>query len=291
MKIQVAAVNAKIVLGRKGCDENLLVAEQYIKESVARSAQIICFPETFPGPTIEPFEGFSPHAFMSQMAREKNVYLVYGLAERVDPASDAAHYITECLVDNSGKLVGKYHRCCPPGPWRYKGGNFWDVNYVAADELPVFETDLGRIAMLVCSEVYMPELSRCMAIQGAEITFLPAGRVKGKSAQLYDTWKTLIKARAFENIMYTVTCQNVQTDERALAMICAPDELVACTDKEGVIVAQCDLDRVREMRLASDYEDFEAISAAYGTKTGTLREWRRPKIYLDILGMTSVESK
>ena len=287
MKVQIAAVNSFISLDR--LDDNLQRAEEYVNEAKARAAQIICFPETFPGPTKEPFGDFSPHAFMSDLAKRKGIYIVYGLIQRVDSNSDNAHYVSEILLSETGKRIGEYHRTSPPGPWRYKGGKFWNANYVGANELPVFDTDLGRIGMLVCSEVYIPELSRCLAIKGAEMVFLPAGRLKGVRGQLYDTWKTLIMARAFENLMYTITCQNIQSDERALAMICGPDELVTISDKEGIIMAQADIARVREMRMGTDYEDYDTADASFGTKLGTLREWRRPEIYMDILSQKAVD--
>lgn len=281
MKVRVAAVNTMIDEGPDRNKINLERAYNYLSEAVSKGAEIVCFPETYPGPWREPFDGFSPHAAMADMAKEKNVYLIYGLAERINPESADAHYITECFVGPDGKLIGKYHRCCPPGPWIYKGGDFWDVNYTGGNSLPVFDTDLGRIGILVCSEVYMPELSRCMAIQGAEITFLPAGIKKGSQNELFDTWKVLIQARAFENLMYTVTAQNLRKeDDPGMAMICAPEYLAAFSDKEGVVVETCDLDRVKQLREGTDKY---VSDDCYRTKAGVIREWRRPEVYGEIL--------
>ena len=280
IKVSVAAVSVKIVEGPGNEEINMSKASDYLDIAKSKGAQIVCFPETYPGPWRMPFNDFSPHAAMSDMAKQKDLYIIYGLAERVNPNSDAQHYVTECLVAPDGKLVGKYNRCCPRGPWIYKGGNFWDINYKEGNELPVFDTDIGKIGMLVCSEVYVPELSRCMAIQGAHITFLPSGIKKGHQEELYDSWKLLIQARAMENLMYTVTCQNIRREERGLTMICSPEKTLQCSEEEGVVVDVVDLDRVNEIRAATD---LYGSPTNYGTKAGTLREWRRPKLYGDIL--------
>ncbi len=96
-------------------------------------------------------------------------------------------------------LVGRYNRTIPKGPWIYKGGRFWDYDYQEADDVPVFDTPFGKVGILICSEVYSPELSRLLALKGAEIIFLPAGVCK---YELHETWRNLIWSRAIENLAY-----------------------------------------------------------------------------------------
>jgi len=217
---------------------------------------------------------------MAAMAKSKHVYLIYGASEKIDEA-DTQHTISEFFLGPDGKLIGRYDRCCPPGPWLYKQGSAWDTNYTGQKNLPVFQTELGKIAILVCSEVYMPELSRAMAIQGAEITFLPAGVKKGAMNEMCSTWRTLIQARAYENQMYTVTCNNLmEVGEVGLAQICSPEYEAGYLSSEGVLCVPAYLDRVRDLRNSSD-EYFN--DKMFATKPGTLRDWRRPEVYGDIL--------
>ncbi len=222
---------------------------------------------------MEPQE-FLPHDAMSAMAKENDIYLVYGLGERLDPNSPAAHHITECLVGPDGKLIGKYYRCTPLGPWRYGDDRFWKLNYVSHNKIPVFDTDLGKIGMLICSEVFVPEMSRALAVQGAEIAFMPNGIPHDR---LHENWLTLLKARAIENLMYAVTCRNILANERGLAMIASPEGDSVSSGAAGVIVMACDLDRLRQMRTGTD--NLDNVEECYRSKPGILREWLRPEVY------------
>jgi 5-aminopentanamidase len=77
---------------------------------------------------------------------------------------------------------------------------------VPGNGFPVFETDHGKVGLAMCSEVYMPEVARALALRGAELIFMPAGRDKRR---LWATWRTLIWARAIENLAIVVTTQNL----------------------------------------------------------------------------------
>ncbi|MGB9867098.1 MAG: carbon-nitrogen hydrolase family protein [Bacillota bacterium] len=275
MKVKVAVVQTRLHEGERCNQVNMERAMSYLDQAVRQGAQLVCFPETFPGPWKEPLD-FCPHLELAQAAKEKGVYLIYGTAERAEKAPDR-HYIVEVLVGPNGETVGKYRRTSPPGPWIYRRSRLWDLNYLEADELPVFKTDLGVIGILVCSEVYVPELSRVLALKGAEIVFYPAGIYK---AQLYDTWRLLIHARAIENLMYTATSQNILGTERGLAMIAGPEKVLAESDEEGVVCAVLDLDRIGEMREA---QDAYVLPMPYATKPGLLKYWRRPQLYGDLV--------
>ncbi|MBR3640659.1 MAG: carbon-nitrogen hydrolase family protein [Oscillibacter sp.] len=276
MSIRIASVQTLL---EKTDEGNLAKASKYLDQAVAQGADIVCFPETFPGPWRRPSK-FSCHAEMAALAKSRSVYMIYGTSEKLDEA-DTKHTISLFLLGPDGKLIGRYDRCCPPGPWLYKQGALWDVNYVGQNQLPVFETELGKIGLLVCSEVYMPELSRALAIKGAEITFLPAGIKKGPGNQWYNTWRTLMQARASENLMYTITCNNLQTpNEIGLNVICSPENELGYLATEGVLCVTADLDRVRLLR---DSSDNYFADDPFLTKPGTLREWRRPEVYSDVL--------
>ncbi len=69
----------------------------------------------------------------------------------------------------------------------------------------------------------MPEVARALALRGAELIFMPAGKDK---KTLWATWRTLIWARAIENLAIVVTTQNLfDHAERGLAMMAALERL------------------------------------------------------------------
>ena len=50
-------------------------------------------------------------------------------------------------------------------------------------DYPVFETRFGTVGLAMCSEVYMPEVSRALALRGAELISMPAGMNKQRLSQ------------------------------------------------------------------------------------------------------------
>jgi predicted amidohydrolase len=274
MKVKVAAVQTKTYLEADGVKKNFEGAWGYVAEAAGRGAKFVCFPETFPGPWKMPFE-YSPVGQLEEMASKHGVYIVAG-ANCAVPGRPDKGYCSEVLVGPEG-LIGRYNRTIPKGPWIYKGGRFWDFDYQEADELPVFETPFGKVGLLICSEVYSPELSRIVALKGAEIIFLPAGICK---YELHETWRNLIWARAIENLAYTVTCQNILGAEHGLAMICSPEEILLESTKPGIFIAECDLDRIRWLR---EERDQYGPPLPFNTKPGVLRDWRRPELFKENL--------
>jgi len=120
----------------------------------------------------------------------------------------------------------------------------------------------------------MVEVCRILALKGAELIFLPAGVPKGP---MWETWRTLIFARAIENLCFTATCQNLfQPDDQGLAMICSPEHVLAESTDAGVLIADCDLDRLRQLRETDDSWDFPGIKHC---KPGIFKQWYRPELH------------
>lgn len=256
----------------KNGPQNITGALRYIENAAAQGAQILCLPETYPGPWTTPLD-YDALPALCQAARENNIYVAAGLIEPV-PAEPERYYTSHLLISARGQVVGKYRRTTPTGPWLYRGSFFWDFDWQEADELPVFETPWGVVGFAICSEVYMPELCRILALKGAELIFLPAGVPKGS---LWETWRTLIFARAIENLCFTATCQNLFTpSDLGLAMICSPEKIMVESTAAGVFVADCDLDRLRLLRETEDSWHFPGIKHC---KSGIFKQWYRPELH------------
>jgi predicted amidohydrolase len=274
LKVRVAVVQTLTVRESEG-RTNTARAFEYIDEAAERGAQVVCFPESYPGPWQAPIK-YSPFQELSKKAKEKEVYVIAGSAE---DAGDKRVHATLLFIGPKGELVGTYRRTTPAGPWIYANEPPWSYNYKEANDIPIFETEFGKVGLLMCSEVYVPELSRILAIRGAEIVFMPAGTPKGR---LWHTWKNLIWSRAIENLMYTATCQNIfdPQKEDGLAMVAGPEEIVLESKQPGIFVAELDLDRIQWLRETSDgFPD-----QGWRTKPGVLKEWRRPELYRKVLG-------
>ena len=182
--VKVAAVHHR-PSGQKSAQANLDQFATWIDEAGRNEADIICLPEaiTLIGrgadylANTEPIPGPSTE-FLGKVAKRNNAYLVAGLLERDGKAA----YNTSVLIGRDGKLIGKYRKVCLPTS-EYNGG------LAAGGEYPVFDTDFGRIGMMICWDVSYPEVSRELAAAGAEMILMP----------IWGGNETLCRARAIEN--------------------------------------------------------------------------------------------
>jgi predicted amidohydrolase len=161
-----------------------------VEQAAARGADIVCLPEgitaagnglsyaqaaeAVPGPTTE---------FLGDLARRLKVWIVAGLYER----SGARLYNTAVLVGRDGRLVGRYRKMSLPDE-EIEGG------ITPGSETPVFETDFGRVGLMICWDSSYPEVAHALAARGAEVILMPiAGGVE-----------SLVQARAVENQVHVV---------------------------------------------------------------------------------------
>jgi predicted amidohydrolase len=250
MTIRIAAIQPRTF---SGADEvkNLDACLDYIDQAADAGAKFVCLPEMYPGP-VHPSIDFDTTALYDKAA-ERRVYVIRG--KRV-PAGDQ-HNVCAEVIGPDGKSVGLYGRTTPVGPYIYQDLEAWSIDYAPADGLPVFDTEFGKIGVLICSEVYVPELTRVLVLAGAKIIFFPSG---GHINELMGTWKIMLQARAIENLIYTAACQNMYGVEEG---------------GEAVIIADLDMERLEWLR---DEDEKLEMPKKYRVVPGTLR-WRRPDLY------------
>lgn len=267
MQVRLAAVQPRSGAGSTE-SRNAFEALDWLDRAAAAGADLVMFPEGYPGPVnpTNTYDAFGPLA--ERAARHK----LHVLASRV-AAVEGGFAVELHLIDDQGKTAGVYRRTTPRGPYVYRDIDAWDFNYIESNQPPmVVETRLGRIGMLVCSELYTPELSRLLAIQGADIILYPAG---GAINEFLPGWRTLVWARAIENIAFTAACQNLYGDEEGVATIAAPEGVLAASTGEGLVVADLDFDRLAYLRREDERIEFPK---RYSTIPGVMR-WRRPELY------------
>jgi predicted amidohydrolase len=121
---------------------------------------------------------------LGERARKYGMYIVAGLTER----DGRFVYNTAVLIDRHGEVAGRYRKVYLPRE-EIEGG------MTPGGAYPVFETDFGKIGLMICWDNEYVDGARAMAFQGAEILFVPAA----------GGYLTLLKARALENHLYVVS--------------------------------------------------------------------------------------
>jgi predicted amidohydrolase len=249
---------------------NVAEALRWMERAHAQGADLVLFPEGYPGPT-NPDNDFDALGPLSVKAAELGLHVVAG---SIEPAGSGDHHVVLHLIDDRGVVAPPYRRTSPTGPYIYRDIDAWGFDYVAASSEPaVFDTRLGPIGLLVCSEVYVPELARSLALKGAETILFPAG---GAINELLPTWRTMVWARAIENLVFTAAVQNLYApDEEGVGIVAAPEEVLARSAAEGLLIADLDSERLAFLRSRDERIEFPK---PYRTIPGVMR-WRRPELY------------
>ena len=267
MKIKLALVQPASGSGETE-SRNASQALDWLTKAANVGADLVVFPEGYPGP-INPANCYDALGPLRRRASELQLHVVASRAVAVR----GGHAVELCVIDDRGQIAGSYLRTSPLGPYVYRDISAWNFDYVASDLPPrVIETRLGKIGLLVCSELYVPELSRLLALQGADIILYPAG---GAINELLPSWRTLVWARAIENLVFTGACQNLYGDEEGVGTIAAPEGVLASSSDEGLITADLDFERLAYLRSTREAITFPK---PYSTIPGVM-EWRRPALF------------
>jgi predicted amidohydrolase len=110
----------------------------------------------------EPIPGGPTGDCLSALAREGGCYLLGCYME----SEGERIYNTAALFAPTGAVVAKYRKTHLPPVER--------LLLTPGDALPVFDTEIGCIGMLICYDMMTPEVMRCLALQGADLVCWPS---------------------------------------------------------------------------------------------------------------------
>ena len=243
MRVAVAQMEPK--LAEK--ERNLDACFARLEEAAAAGAELLVLPEmAVPGymfdsaeeamPYAEEIPGPSTEAFERECAR-LGMHAVCGLLER---DGDTLHN-SAILVGPDG-LIGSYRKTHLP---------FLGVDrfVVPGDELNVYDTPLGRIGVIICYDLRFPEVTRTLALKGADIVCLPTNFPMAAKVQT----ELITVARAAENRVYLVTANRVGKERTG--EFCGWSQIVdpygkrlaeAGETEEALLVADVDVEKARD---------------------------------------------
>ncbi len=268
-EITIATVQMKPALGE--LEDNLVKMSDFVSKIASQQkVDLIIFPELvtsgfelgvrftelaqrIPGPSVN---------LMAQRAAEFGVHIAFGMVSK--EKVESVLYNSAVLVGPDGELIGSYNKIHLRGEER--------MAFREGFRLPVFETEIGVVGLMIGWDLAFPEVARSLTLDGAELLAVMANWETDAMTE----WGTYVRARACENGLFVAAANRVGEDVTMSfggeSMIVGPsgkvyasltEEPVAKKDgdaegedkpeeaaapREGYAVARVDLDEVRRHR-------------------------------------------
>lgn len=251
-KIKIAAIQMPTVADKM---ENVRTVKTYLEKIKDENPDFVILPEMFCCPyQTENFpiyaekEGGPVWQQLSGYAKQYGIYLIGGSMPEKDAEGNV--YNTSYIFDREGKQIGK-HRKVHLFDIDVKGGQTFKESdtLTAGDSDTVFDTEFGKIGVMLCFDIRFPELSRMMVNDGAKVIFVPAAfnMTTGPAH-----WELSFRTRALDNQIYMVGCAPAR--DVSAGYISWGHSIV--TDPWGRVIDM--LDEKKEILLAEldmDYEE------------------------------------
>jgi len=280
-RITVAAAQTGPVLN-DDISSGVRQACSMIEEAAAKKVDIVCFSELFLTPFFpNRLENNFSKWFLTlpskvteplfELCKRHGIAMVFPYGEQ-----EGRHfYNSAAIVDREGRILGGYRKTHIPAifPSDLPGGtgSYEKFYFTPGSSFPVFDIGDVKVGIQICYDRKFPEGSRALAVQGAEILFMPICAASYGETSLRDsTWDIPLRARAYENGTFVVAVNRAGNEHgrRHLgrSMIISPIG--------ARLMAEASEDRVE---LLVSTLDLNAVSVAQRS----LPWWRdrRPDIY------------
>ncbi len=249
-----------IALGQISCQvgnkkKNLEVMEKRAKQAKKAGAKLIAFPElSSTGYTVrdrayelaEPVPKGDSVREVERIAKNEDIHIIFGAIER-SARTGAVLHNSAVLVSPKG-YVGKYQKMYLPTHSVFEEKRYFRPGY----RTDVFDTEVGKIGMIVCYDIYFPEITRLLCLKGANLIVC----ISASPSVRRGFFETLTAARAIENGVFLVYV-NLAGIEDGLqfwggSRIIAPS---------GSIISQAKYDADDLVQATLDYSDMSRVRA------------------------------
>ncbi|HVU23030.1 MAG TPA: carbon-nitrogen hydrolase family protein [Opitutus sp.] len=186
---------------------NMQMAADMFDRIGAEKPDVVVFSETLPGRStrlsLAEKAQTIPGPFTNILSERAKKYHSYAVASLHEKDGDL-FYNTAVLIDREGRIVGKYRKV-------HLAMAESEAGLTPGNEFPVFQTDFGRVGLLICWDDWFAESARILRLEGAEIVFLP---LAGDGSDAH--WDVTSRARAMDNGLFFVSSGTVSDASRII---------------------------------------------------------------------------
>ena len=248
--IRIAVVISNSPIGK--ISQNLEAMADRVKEARKKGVAIICFPEmNITGYSTRKiivdsaqFISGSVVNELEELAEKENMIILAGLAEKDEKGRIFAGH----LVVKPQGLSGVYRKLhiAPPEQKIFSPGR----------NIPLFEAYGVRFGIQLCYDAHFPELSTRMALNSADLIFIPHASPRGTPEEKFSSWMRHLPARAYDNGLFVVACNQIGENKKGLnfpgiAVVIDPSGNVIAKDisgKENMMVVDLKADALTKVR-------------------------------------------
>lgn len=249
----------------KNLDELIEQAEYFIDTISGYRSDFALFPEFFNAPLMAAYNHLSEADAIRELAKYteqiRDKFSELSISYNINIITGSMPYVENGKLYNVGFLckrdgtVEKFYKLhVTPDE-----AKVWGMN--GGEELKTFNTDCGKIGILICYDVEFPELSRLLADQGMDILFVP---FLTDTQNAYSRVRLCAQARAVENECYVAIAGSVGNIPKvhnmdvqfAQSMVLTPCDFQfptngikaeATPNAEMILVADVDVDLLKEL--------------------------------------------
>ncbi len=227
-------------------EANLKTTLRYLAELASDNVFLAVLPEmfscSFDNRNLSDHSKLSDHIIerLSFFAREKQMAIVGTLPEREKDYI----YNTMVFIDVDGKVKGRYRKL---HLFRLTSEHLY---YTAGNKIVTIDVSFGRIGLMICYDLRLPELARSMFLKNTQMIIVSAQWPESRK----DHWRTLIKARAIENQIFMICSNRTGMDDDlqfpGMSMIVDPmgNILAKAGNDAGSTFAKIEMERVENAR-------------------------------------------
>jgi predicted amidohydrolase len=241
-------------------EQNLTKSIDAIKRAAEQGADLILFPEVqlteffpqYPGQNVQSYgiemdsdivAEFQDACAQNHIAAVPNIYL----------KENGKFFDASIFIDKTGEVIGIQKMVHIA-----QAEKFYEQDYYAPADtgFQVFDTELGKIGIVVCFDRHYPESIRTESLMGAELILIPTVNTRSEPLEMFE-WE--VRVQAFQNSVAIAMCNRVGTEDdmvfagESIVTDADGNVIVKADDTEQLVFAEVDLQTVEKVRSRKPY--------------------------------------
>ena len=241
-------------------NKNLIKSINAIKEAAENNADLILFPEVqfteffpqYPERNVDEYKMVIDSKVVKELCESANKYKIM-VVPNIYLYEDEKAYDASLLIGKDGKIAGIQKMVHIA-----QAEQFYEQDYyTSSDEgFKVFDTEYGKLGIVVCFDRHYPESIRTETLMGADLILIPTVNTKREPLEMFE-WE--IRVQAFQNSVAIAMCNRVgKEDSMDFAgesiVVDARGEVVAkANDVEQMLYVDIDLHQSKQLREKKTY--------------------------------------